>query len=310
MKESSKETFGTNKITFSGEKRKRKMPTKELVFYVVLYAIFIIGIFLMIYPFWNLIVLSFNAPIDAQKGSLTFWPREWTLVNYTYLFVGEKSRTMLYAVLNSVLRTVVGTALNVFISAVVAYAMATREFILRKFMNFYVIIPMYIAVGLIPKYLLYQQLGLLDNFMVYIVPNLLSAYNIIIMRTYLWDLSFSLSEAAKIDGAGYAKIFFKIILPLSSPVLATCTLFIAVFHWGSWQDSMFFAQGGNNLQTLSYEMTKVLRGAGGGFITNSKPSQETLKASITIVTILPIIMIYPFLQRFFVDGMTIGAVKE
>lgn len=295
------------------EKKKKKQPIGMIVFYVILYLVFAISIFVTLYPFWNLCVISLNEPYDSLKGGLTFWPRKFSWINYATLFEGNNLDTMTIAALNSVLRTVLGTLINTFFSTLIAYALTRPNFILRKFMNTYVVIPMYISVGLIPTYLLYQDLGLLDSFAVYIVPNLISAYNIIILRTYIGELPSGLSEAAKLDGAGEHIIFFRVILPLTLPSLATVSLFIAVFHWSSWQDTMFYANR-NGLQTLQYEMAKIVRGntaiSSGAGSMQSRPTTETLNAAITIVATLPIIILYPFLQKYFVNGMTIGAVKE
>jgi putative aldouronate transport system permease protein len=292
---------------------KKSIVKRFSLFYLIIHIIFILIAFLTLYPFWNLLVVSLNEPYDSIKGGLTVWPRVISFINYSYLFSKEYLGIIGIALRNSVLRTVIGTVTNVFFSTLIAYALSKKYFVMRKFMNFFIVIPMYLSVGLIPTYLLFKDLFLIKSFAVYIIPNLISAYNIIILRNYMASIPTSLTEAAQMDGASEQRILFKVIYPLCIPVLATMCLFIAVFQWSSWQDTMYFAQS-ENLTTLQWEMTKVIRGTTslgkGSAAMAGKPTKETLNAAITIVATLPIIMVYPFLQRYFVNGMTLGAVKE
>ena len=176
---------------------------------------------------------------------------------------------------------------------------------------------MYVNGGLIPTFLLYKGLGLTNSFLVYIVPGMVSAFNMIVLRTYMNGLSDSFEESAMLDGAGYTTIFVKIISPLCKPVYATISLFIAVGHWNSWFDTMLYNRMSSNLTTLQYELMKLLSS-----VTNQGQSVESMKnamgtvtpasvrAAATIVTILPIVCLYPFLQRYFVTGLTMGGIKE
>lgn len=293
---------------------KGNIPTK--IFNAFLGVFFVIMIFVTLYPFWNLGVISFNDPLDSIKGNLYFIPRKFTLVSYQTIF---ESANLLLATFNSVLRTVVGTLANVFCSTLIAYALSRKDFVLRKFMNKFVIFTMYITAGLIPTFILYRDIHLLNNFFVYLLPHLLSAYNIIIIRTYMQDIPASLTEAATIDGASDAKILIKIIFPLSLPVIATVTLFIAVWQWSQWQDTSFFASSNDNLTTLQYEMKKILTSVNTltdsqlqGLVSQGgvKATSESLQAAMTLIATFPILFIYPFLQKYFVNGVTIGAVKE
>ena len=292
----------------------KKLKRKKIsIFNIMVYLIFTVIALFTLYPFWNLLVVSFNEPYDSIKGGLTLWPRVFSFINYSYLFSDDYLDIIGIALRNSLVRTILGTALNVFFSTLIAYALSKKYFVLRKFMNVLIIIPMYLSVGLIPTYLLYKQLFLVKSFAVYIIPNLISAYNIIILRNFMAGIPPSLTEAAQIDGATEQGILFKVIFPLCLPVLATMCLFIAVFQWSSWQDTMYFAQN-ENLTTLQWEMAKVIRGTTslgkGSAAMIGKPTKETLNAAITVVATLPIIMVYPFLQKYFVNGMTLGAVKE
>jgi len=288
----------------------------DLIFNGFLIVFFAIMIFITVYPFWNLSVISFNDPLDSIKGELYFWPRKFTTVSYTTIF---NTSNLLLATTNSVLRTVIGTVANVFCSTLIAFALSRKDFVLRKFMNRFIVFTMYITAGLIPTFILYRDLQMLNHFSVYILPNLISAYNIIIIRTYMQELPASLSEAATIDGAGDSQILFRIIIPLCLPVIATVTLFIAVWQWSAWQDTNFFASSNDNLTTLQYEMKKILTSVNN--FTDSqlqnlvsqggvKATSESLQAAMTLIATLPILVIYPFLQKYFVKGVTIGAVKE
>lgn len=189
----------------------------------------------------------------------------------------------------------------------------------NKFVTTLFVITMYFSGGLIPGYMLIKQLGLLNNFWVYIIPGLIGVFNMIVIRTFIQGLSEELIESAKIDGAGDFKIFFRIILPLSKPVLATIALFIAVGQWNSWFDSMLYAAGNRNLTTLQYELMKLLSSATsqGGSVNLDQYKNVTnlvtpvsIRAAITIVTAMPIVLLYPFLQKYFVTGFMIGGVKE
>ncbi len=293
-----------------------KRRTSFSLFNWILVCFFAIMIFVTMYPFWNLAVISFNDPLDSIRGELYFWPRKFTLISYKTIF---DSSNQILAAVNSVLRTVIGTVVNVACSTLIAYALSRKDFVLRKFMNRYIVFTMYITAGLIPTFILYRDLQMLNHFSVYILPNLISAYNIIIIRTYMQELPPSLSEAATIDGAGDAQIFFRVIIPLCLPVIATVTLFIAVWQWSAWQDTVFFASSNELLTTLQYEMKKILTSVNN--LTDSqlqalvsqggvKATNESLQAAMTLIVTVPILFIYPFLQKYFVNGVTIGAVKE
>lgn len=283
-----------------------------------LIIIMCIMMFVMVYPFWNLLVLSLNNPLDSIKGELYFWPRIFTTVSYTTIF--KENPAMLTALVNSILRTVIGTVVNVISCTLLAYVISHKDFKLRKFMSKYIVFTMYVTAGLIPTFILYKNIGLLNNFSVYIVPNLISAYYIIIIRTYIQELPSSLTEAAFIDGANNWQVFLKVVVPLCMPVIATVTLFIAVWQWSEWKDTNFFASSKLALTTLQYEMKKVLvsvtnlTDAQISDLMNSgasaKATPQSLQAAMTIIATVPILIVYPFLQKYFVKGVAIGAVKE
>ena len=290
----------------------------DLTFNIIVYTLFVLVILMTLYPFWNLTAISFNDPQDSAKGDIYLWPREFSLVSYQTIF--QKNTDLDIAIKNSILRTVLGTVLNVFCCSLVAYALSRKKFIIRSFTSKWVFFTMYLTAGIIPIYILYSKLGIINKFAVYILPNLLSGYNIIILRTYMEKLSPSLTEAAYIDGASDAKVFFKVIIPMCVPVIATITLFIAVFQWSAWQDTFLYASNPKaGLTTLQYEMTKIIResssnlteaqirdmqGTGGAMAT-----PQSLQAAMTIIATVPILIVYPFLQRYFVNGIVLGSVK-
>ena len=217
----------------------------------------------------------------------------------------------------SVARTVIGTVLSVFLTAMLAYVLSRKEFIYKKQLSFIYVLTMYVSGGMIPTYILMKELHLLNNFWVYIIPGLISAFNMIVIRTFINGIPYSLIESAKIDGAGDFRIFIQIILPLCKPVLATVALFVAVGQWNSWFDAMLYCSADNSLTTLQYELMKLLsstttQGASAEVMKNagSIVTPTSIRAAITIVTAVPIVCLYPFLQRYFVSGLTIGGVKE
>lgn len=295
-----------------------KKSMQDKLFDIINYFFMIVLMFIMIFPFWNTIVISLNEAIDGIKGNLYFWPRVFTFNNYINLF---RTDTLINAFFISVSKTVIVTILNVFFSALAAYILSRRDFVLKKFLTVILVATMYVDAGLIPQYFNYRDLGLINNYMVYIVPGLLGAFNIIVIRTFIYGLPESLAESAKIDGAGEFRIFIQIITPLCKPILATVALWVAVGAWNSWFDTYIFASSKQHLSTLQYEMMKLLSSAmiqsgsiNPGIASSGGTSAVTvtpnsIRSAITIVAALPIIFIYPFLQKYFVAGLVIGGVK-
>lgn len=285
-------------------------------FDMVLVLIMLVVVFATFYPFWNLAVISFNDPQDSMRGGLTFWPRVFSLVSYERIFAEDSD--IFSALGMSVQRTLLGTVLNVSVTSWLAYMVSMKKFVLRGFLSRYLVLTMYVSAGLIPVYLLYSRLGLLNRFAVYIVPHLVSAYNVILVQTYIRGLPASLTEAAEIDGAGEMRVFFSIILPLIVPVLATITLFISVWQWSQWQDTYFFASRNASLSTLQYEMMKIVTQSTAKLTeqqtrdaqARTAVTSQSMQAAMVMVATVPILMVYPFVQKYFVKGMTLGSVKE
>lgn len=272
-----------------------------------------------LYPFLNLLAVSLNDSADAMRGGIKLWPRAFTLDNYAYVF---SFSNVGHATMISALRAIIGTVISVFCTAMLAYTISRKEYVLRKFVTLAFIVTMYINGGLIPTYLLIRDLNLLNSFWVYILPGVISVFNMIVIRSFIESLPEGVIESAKIDGAGDFAVFFRIILPLTVPALATVSLFVAVGQWNSWFDVFLYTSSRLDLSTLQYELQKVLhststnaagtaadafaKAEGGG--PNVTPT--TIRATMTIVASVPIIMVYPFLQKYFVKGMTLGGVKE
>lgn len=295
-----------------------KISIPDKIFDVCNYSMMVLLMIVMVYPFWNTIVISLNEAIDGIKGNLYLWPRVFTLNNYKNLF---ETDTLINAFFISVSRTVLVTALNVFFSSLTAYILSRRDFLLKKVLTVFLVATLYIDTGLIPQYFNYRDLGLINNYMVYIVPALIGAINVIVIRTFIYGLPESLAESATIDGAGDFRIYFQIIIPLCKPVLATVALWVAVGAWNSWFDTYIFASSKQYLSTLQYEMMKLLSSsmiqsasvnpgiAATGATSAVTVTPNSIRASITIVAALPIIFIYPFLQKYFVAGLFVGGVK-
>ncbi|MDQ0194084.1 putative aldouronate transport system permease protein [Paenibacillus wynnii] len=281
----------------------------------------IILVTVTLYPFLNTIAVSLNAGNDTIRGGIYLWPRQWTMQNYKAVFA---SGTIYDAFWISVARTVISTLLNIFLTTMLAYTLSRKEYVFRKSITVIFVLTMYFSAGLIPGYFLIKQLHLLNTFWVYVIPSMLSAFNMIVIRTYIGTLPESLIESAKIDGAGDFKIFMRIIFPLCKPVLATIALFVAVGAWNSWFDAFLYTSSKQELSTLQYELMKLLSStmnsnsnpnvaAGIGMKENSALSLVTpisIRAAVTIVASVPILCVYPFLQKYFVVGLNVGSVKE
>jgi len=278
-------------------------------------------IFCTFYPFWNTIAISFNSATDTTRGGITFWPRVFTLQNYRAVF---STGTIYNAFLISVARTVIQTVTGVFFTSMLAYALSRKTFIFRKPFTLILILSMYVNAGLIPNFFLIRSLGMLETFWVYIVPGMISAFNFIVVRTYISNLPESIIESARIDGCGDFVIFTRIILPMCLPVLATIALFIAVGSWNSWFDTMLYNSAKTNLHTLQYKLMEYLQSSQSQAmsaaqigsmgmaqdVSSSIVTPVSIRAAVTVVAALPILLVYPFLQRYFVKGISVGSIKE
>lgn len=270
-----------------------------------------------LYPFLNVLAISLNDSVDTVRGGIYLWPRQFTLENYQTIFRYEG---LITGAKISVLRTVIGTFLGLLSSSMLGYVLSRIDFQGRKFMSVFLALTMYFSGGMVPVFILYRDLGLMNSFLVYILPGMVSAFNVFIIRSFIDGLPISLQESAKLDGANDLKIYVKIILPLCKPVLATVALFLAVGQWNSWVDTYLYNGGAAHLTTLQYELMKVLQSttSSASNVQGNQAMQElvqrvspeSIKMAITMVVTVPILVVYPFLQRYFVKGMTLGAVKS
>lgn len=300
------------------KRRGRPTSTGDKVFDIVNYTFLTLLMLVTLYPFINTLAVSFNAAQDTLKGGIYLWPRQFTSENYSFVFAKS---TIFHSSLISVARTVIGTVVTVFCSAMVAYTISRPEYVLRKFVTIAFILTMYINGGLIPSFLLIRDLNLIGSFWVYIIPGLIGVFNLIIIRSFIDGLPEGILEAARIDGAGDFRTFFNVVLPLSTPVLATVALFSGVFQWNSWFDVFLYNSSFPELSTLQYELQKILQSSNVSTSVASVYSQAqsgnagsvvtpfSIRATMTIVASAPIIMVYPFLQKYFVQGMMVGGVK-
>ena len=300
------------KILSNTHKRKKSLSDR---IFVICNTIFMIAfVVITLYPVLNTLAISFNDGTDALRGGIYLIPRKFTLKNY--ITVLQKDNLITGAIV-TVARTVVGTLLALVSNAILAFVVSRKNFLFKKQLSLFWVITMYVNGGLIPTFLLFKGLHLTNSFWVYVIPGMVNAFNMLVIRTYMNGIPDSLEESAQLDGAGYTTIFTKIISPLCKPVYATVALFVAVGQWNSWFDAMLYNRMSDKLTTLQYELMKLLSS-----VTNQGTSAEAMKnstgtvtptsvrAAATIITMLPIICIYPFLQQYFVAGLTLGGVKE
>lgn len=292
----------------------KKKSLSDQIF-VICNTIFMVAfVVITLYPVLNTLAISFNDGIDTVRGGIHLLPRKFTLQNYYTVLHKQNMVTGAYI---TVLRTVIGTLLALVANALLAFIVSRKRFLFKSQLSLFWVITMYVNGGLIPVFLLYKNLHLTGTFWVYVVPGAVSAFNMLVLRTYMVGLPDSLEESAQLDGAGYMTIFVKIISPLCKPVYATVALFVAVGQWNSWFDAMLYNRMSDKYTTLQYELMKLLssvmqQSGSADSMRNlgNSITPASIRAAATIATMLPIVCLYPFLQRYFVTGLTIGGVKE
>lgn len=293
------------------------MKTKpgDMVFNITNYSFLLVFCFLCVYPFIYITAISFNDAKDAVRGGIYFWPRVFSLANYNVIFQND---TILRAYIVTILRVASSIFLQLLLGSLFAYGISRNEFQARKFLNWWIIIPMYFWGGLIPYYIVLKSIGLLNNFFTYIIPVLYSSFNILLLRTSIKEVPVAMEESAKLDGANEPVIFFRIIIPLIKPTLAAIALFIGVGAWNDWYTGFTFISNSklwcaqNVLLYLlqSNEASNLVNIAKMKKGTTIKVTAESVKMAMLIVTTVPVLCIYPFLQKYFVKGIMIGSLKE
>lgn len=287
---------------------------KDFLFDSVIYILLFIIMLTMLYPFYYVLIASFNKGSDTLLGGVYLWPRSVTLENYKIFLEDPK---WYRAFLVTVARTISGTVLGLLLTSLVAYALSHRDLLFSKTYFTIIIFAMYFSGGLIPYYVVLRSIGLLNSFAVYIVPSMLNTFFLLIAISFFREIPGEMKESAHMDGAGELVIFFRIILPVSTPLLATMALFMGVGQWNSWLDSAYFVQS-ENLRTLTYRMMEVINKSNSPMDAIAVANRASASAGVTsfslqvtsmVVSIVPIICVYPFLQKYFVHGIMLGSVK-
>lgn len=283
----------------------------------VIFMIFLL--FIMLYPFWNQLVISFNDGVDAQRGGLYFWPRKLSLVNYQYILndsgIGK-------SVFWSVARVLAGTVSKLLVTGFVAYITTVKFFSFRRPLRVMFMITMYISGGMIPVYLWFTKIKLIETFSVYWLPGLIGAYEMLLIASYINGLPDAIQESARIDGASEFRIYFQVVAPLCTPVFAALAVMVAVGHWNAWFDVMIYNPSGkyDTLQMLlrdilieSNKIKEMMKNSTVGSAQlksqMAQISTTSMRAATTMMVTIPIVCIYPFFQKYFVKGISIGAVK-
>ncbi len=299
-------------------KRKYKLTTGDVIFNILNYGFF--GIFTLscIFPFYYIFINTISSRSAVARGDVLFYPIGLTIKNYLDIL---KVDDVFQAFGVSVARTLLGTALMVLATGFIGYLVTKEEMWHRKFWYRFLIITMYFNAGIIPWYMNMNMLGLTDHFVAYIIPGIVAPYNIILVKTYIESIPGELEESAFMDGAGYLTVFWKIVWPLSRPILATIAIFGAVGHWNSFTDSLILMQNTPKLYTLQHLLYNYLNQATNiGAAMNSGDSaavaaaaemlnNKVIKYTVAMTSIIPILLVYPFMQRYFEKGIMLGAVK-
>ncbi|WP_218154865.1 carbohydrate ABC transporter permease [Paenibacillus sp. UNC496MF] len=264
--------------------------------------------------------MAFNDGQDSMLGGITLFPRQPTFSNFATLL---RDDSIIRALFISIAKVIAGTALALAVQIAAGYALTKKRMVGRNALLLYFIVPMFFNGGLIPVYLLYSKLGLLNNFLVYVLPGAFSFFNVIIIRTYLYTIPVSLEESAKMDGASELTVLWRIILPLSRPIIATIALWTAVTHWNDWTTTLNFITK-PSLHTLQFKLMLMIKendmiaslvqeAAQRGEVNRAatlRVTPEAIRAAQVVITTVPIILVYPFLQKHFINGALIGSVKE
>lgn len=267
-----------------------------------------------VYPFWNIFIVSINDPTDAVRGGLYFFPRVFSVLSYKEI-LGRS--TFIHSIGVTLARTIVGTPLALLCTSMVAYSLSRKELVGHRFWNLMFVFTMYFGGGQVPYYMVLKNIGLLDTFWVFIFPLVMSVYNMILIRSYIESMPDELFEAVKIDGGNDLVVYWKIILPLAKPILMTVALFVAINQWNSWFDAYLYTSN-QDLKPMQSILVEILNQYNTGATTSAQMSNaksgntitpDSLRMAATMVATIPIICVYPFIQKYFVKGIMLGAVK-
>ncbi len=287
---------------------KIKQSTGSCIFDICLHIFFVLVCIAMLYPFWNSFILSLMQPAEAGSMGVKFYAKNPTLSAYRYVL---SSSIVLISYRNTVLRTLIVTVSGTIITFLAAYPLANKSLPFRKLITLYLLIPMFFTGGLIPNYLLINQLNIFDSFLALVLPCLVTIYNILIARNFVMSIPVSLEESALLDGASYMRIFWSIILPLSTPIIATIALWIAVATWNEWFQASIYTRKTElkvlqtYLRSITIEKSTDLEDTLG----NEAILSRSIEAATVLVSIGPIVLVYPFFQKYFVKGVMVGSLK-
>lgn len=300
--------------------KKRHLKAGDIIFNTLNYFFFIVFTLLCIFPFYYLFINTISNNTLVSQGVINFIPRQIHFNNYISILTSNGD--LLRSLFVTLSRTILGTGLMVMASGFIGYLMTKQEMWARKFWYRFLIITMYFNAGIIPAFMTMQMLGLTNNYLVYIIPGIVAPYNIILVKTYIESIPAELEESASIDGASYWVIFTRIIWPLCKPILATIAIFGAVGNWNAFQDSLIYMQAKPELFTLQHRLWNYLNqttnlaalmSAGTSAISDATrqalSSGKVIKYTISMVTAIPILIVYPFLSKYFEKGIMLGAVK-
>lgn len=287
----------------------------EAAFQTINYVVCSILLLICTYPFYYILIQSFSDPDLSARNIVTLYPLGFTFKNYAEVFA---LRGLPLASIVSVGRTVIGTVVTLFFTSIMAYTLTKQELPARKIFYRITITSMYLNAGLIPWYIVMRNYGLKDSFLLYVLPGAVSVFSLILIKTFMEQIPPALEESALVDGAGYFTIFVKIMLPLSKPVIAAVAIFTAVGQWNSWMDNLLLINNAS-LNTLQYVLLQYLNQAemiasqlelgGGAAMSGYHLSPFSLRMTVTMVVTFPVLLIYPLVQKYFVSGIMLGAVK-
>ncbi len=291
-----------------------KKFSQDKVVNVLFYVIAVLMIIAVIYPLWFVVIASFSNPADVANGEVWLWPKKWDLSGYKELF---KQAQIWKSYGNTILYTLIGTLIGLAVNVPAGYAMSRSDLKGRKWINIFYLIPMFVSGGLIPTYFVVKAFGLLDTFWVMVLPFSVSTYNIIVIRTFFKEsLPESLWEAAQLDGCGTFRYFFQFAVPLSKAILAVVGLWTAVGIWNSWFNALIYLQNEDLvplqllLRRILISNQSLLGAATGTMAQELRQLSDMMKYASIVVSTLPIMCLYPFLQKYFNQGVMLGAVKE
>lgn len=293
---------------------KIKRPRGERVLVTCIYIFLFLFCLTTLYPFINTVALSFNEGTDALKGGVYLWPRAFTWANYQRVF---RDNSVLQAYFITILRTVIGTVCTLVFTGIMAYGLSKKYLMGRRGYMILCTIGMIFNAGIIPTYIFYRDVNLLNNFLVYILPSAVNIWNMILMKNFFEQIPAGLEESAEIDGASTMRTFVSIVIPISMPIIATISIFSAVGQWNAWYDAYIFCTTNTNLHPIQTHLYKVIalsqatadNAAESQLLERLKVNVTTVRAATVTITILPIIFIYCLFQKHFIKGVMIGSLK-